>query len=126
MSREAGMTRRADPLWVPVVAPVVWSAHFMVCYIWAALACGRFRAGGEGTLDAAIAATTLLALAVIAATFLRALVQLRYQLPQQPSDDPTPGDRARFMAFTTLLLAGLSGIGTLYVGAAAWLVGGCQ
>ncbi len=96
----------------------------MACYVWAALACGRFRGSGEATIGTAMITMTALALVIIAAAFWRALVQLRYR--RQASDDPTPEDRTRFMAFTTLLLAGMSWIATLYIGAAAWSIGGCQ
>lgn len=126
MSRDAGAAHRPDPIWVPVVAPIIWSTHFTASYIWGALACGRLRAGLASTLDTAIMAMTVFALAGIAVMFFRAVVQLRYRLPRQPHDDPTPEDRSRFMAFTTLLLAGLSGIATFYVGAAAWAIGGCR
>lgn len=126
MSRDLGASPRPDPIWVPVVAPIVWSTHFTACYIWVAMACGRFRTSGEATLDAAIGTMTAVALALISAVFVRALVQLRYALPQQPHDDPTPEDRSRFMAFTTLLLAGMSWIATLYIGLAAWSIGGCR
>ncbi len=125
MSPEHTSARRPDPVWVPVVAPIVWSAHFMTLYAWAALACGRFT-GARSNLDAAIVVLTVVASAVIAAFLVRASKQLRHQLPRQPYDDPTPEDRSRFMAFTTLLLAAMSLIGTLFVGAAAWAIGGCQ
>lgn len=122
MSRDA-REQSPDPIWLPVVAPLIWSMHFTVCYIWAALACGRF---GGAPLDSMLIALTAVAIVPIAVLFLRALTQLRFELPDQPHDDPTPEDRNKFMAFTTLLLAGMSGIGTLFVGVAAWAVGGCQ
>ena len=116
-------TRRRDRLWIPLVAPIAWSTHFTICYVWIAMACGRF-----GSFDRARTGVTILtvvAVAAIAACFVYGLSRHGYRLPDQPNDDGTPGDRTRFMAFTTMLLAGLSMVGVLYVGIAVSAVGGC-
>ena len=115
-----------DRLWVPLVSPIIWSSHFTISYIWAAMACGRFAPQAAGSLEAALIALTVIALVAIGVFFLRSLRQLNYQLPDQPNDDGTPEDRNRFMAYTTLLLAGMSWIATLFVGVAATAMGGCQ
>jgi hypothetical protein len=117
---------RPDPLWLPVVAPVIWSTHFTVCYIWAALACGRFSARAAATIDSTLTTLTVMALVAIGLLFVRAWRQLGYTLPDRPNDDGTPEDRNTFMSYTTMLLAGLSGIATLYVGVAAISIGGCR
>jgi hypothetical protein len=115
-----------DRLWVPVVAPLIWSTHFTISYIWAAMACGRFAAQAAGSLEPALIVMTVLALVAIGILFLRAFRQLNYQLPDRPNDDGTAEDRNRFMSYTTMLLAGMSWIGTLFVGVSATAVGGCQ
>lgn len=115
-----------ESLWVPIIAPVVWSTHFMAVYIWAALACGRFA--GDGRFERArvgITILTLVAAAVIAVCFAHGFRRHGYRLPDQPNDEGTPGDRTRFMAFTTMLLAGLSLIGVLFAGIAATAVESC-
>jgi hypothetical protein len=117
-------TRRRERLWAPIVAPVIWSTHFTVCYIWVAMACGRF-----GSFDRArtgVAILTAAAVAAIATCLWYGLRQHGYRLPDRPNDDGTPEDRTRFMAFTTMLLAALSLLGTLYVGVAVGAVGGCR
>ena len=48
------------------------------------------------------------------------------RLPDRPNDDGTIEDRSRFMALTTMLLAAMSLIATVFVGAAAVAAGGCQ
>ena len=123
MSRSA--SRPPDPLWMPIVAPIIWSTHLTVCYIWAALACGRLDRLA-GSLDDTLLAMTLIALAPIAMLFWRGLRRLNFELPDWPTDDGTPEDRTRFMSYMTVLLAGLSGIGTLFVGVASFSLGGCQ
>lgn len=125
MSRSTA-TRAPDRLWIPLLAPIIWSTHFTVSYIWAAMACGRFAPRGAGTLDAALIVLTVFALIPIGVLLVRGLRQLDYQLPDQPNDDGTPEDRTKFMAYMTILLAGLSGIATLFVGIAALSMGGCQ
>lgn len=115
-----------DPLWVPLLAPIVWSTHFTVSYIWAAMACGRFASRIAGSLDAALLIVTAVAVIPIVVLLVRGFRQLDYRLPDQPNDDGTPEDRTKFMAGMTILLAGLSGIGTVFVGTAAFSIGGCQ
>ena len=120
-------TRRApDKLWVALVSPIIWSTHFTVCYVWAAMACGRFAARAGGSLDRAMIVLTVIALAAIGFFVLRAFRQLDYRLPDRSHEDGTPEDRTRFMSYTTLLLAGMSWIATLFVGGAAIAMGGCQ
>ena len=122
----SGRSLAPDRLWVPLISPIIWSSHFTISYIWAAMACGRFASQAAGSLEPALIGLTLVALVAIGFFFLRAFRQLNFQLPDQPSDDGTPEDRNRFMSYTTLLLAGMSWIATLFVGVAATAMGGCQ
>jgi hypothetical protein len=119
------LATRPDPIWLPVVAPVIWATHFTACYAVLALACGRFGDRTVAPTTTAIAALTAIALVAIAALFVHGWRRHGYDLPDRPNDDASPEDRTRFMAFTTMLLAGLSWIATLYVGLAAWASGGC-
>jgi hypothetical protein len=117
-------TRKREHLWIPVVAPTIWSTHFTICYIWVAMACGRF--GSFESARTGVAIITAVSATAIAGCFVYGLSRHGYRLPDQPNDDGTPEDRTRFMAFTTMLLAALSLVGTLYVGLAAMAVGGCR
>lgn len=122
----SGGRHAPDPLWIPIASPIIWSTHFTVCYIWAAMACGRFAPRLAGSLDLVLIVLSAIALVPIGILFLRGFRQLNYRLPDQPNDDGTPEDRTKFMSYMTMLLAGLSGIGTLFVGAASVSVGGCR
>jgi hypothetical protein len=124
MSRN-GRSRAPDSLWVPLLAPILWSTHFTVSYIWAAMACGRFAAHAA-SVGVVLFVLTAIALVPLGVLFVRGFRQLGYRLPDQPNDDGTPEDRARFMAYMTMLLAGMSVIGTLFVGIAAISIGGCR
>lgn len=114
-------------LWAPIIAPVIWATHFMICYVWAALACGRLASNeGFARAQTGIGIATAVAATAIALCCLSGFRHLGRRLPDQPNDDGTPEDRTRFMAFTTMLLAALSLIATLFVGVAALAVGACQ
>lgn len=115
-----------EHLWTPVVAPAIWAAHFLCCYATAALWCGRFAsAQGSGRLELLIAVYTVIATALIAVCFAHGFRAHGHNLPDTSNDDDSPGDRHRFIAFTTMLLAGLSLVATLFVGAAAIMIDGC-
>ncbi len=119
-------TKPRERLWIPIVAPVVWSTHFTACYIWIALACGRFAGhGGFEGARTAVAVMTAAAVVIIAICFGYGLHRHGRRLPDRSNDDGTPEDRTQFMALTTMLLAGLSMAATLYVAVAVIAVGGC-
>ena len=111
---------RPDPIWLPVLAPSIWAAHFLACYAVLVLAYGRFGDPIVAAITTTITTLTAIALIAITALFIHGWRRHGYDLPDQPNDDASPEDRTRFMAFTTMLLAGLSWIATLYVGLAAW------
>jgi hypothetical protein len=115
-----------EHLWTPVVAPVIWAAHFLCCYMTAAMWCGRFAsAQGSERLVTLIAVYTVIAVALIALCFAHGFKSHAHQLPDTSNDDDSPIDRHRFIAFTTMLLAGLSLVATLFVGAAAMMMDRC-
>lgn len=127
MPMTACESNRREPLWVPVIGPVIWSTHFTVCYIAVALWCGRFAAAFSVTaFHIVMAGTTAIALAAIAACFLHGFRGHRSRLPDRPHDEDTPEDRQHFVAFTTMLLAGLSFIATGYAALALWMVPTCH
>jgi hypothetical protein len=105
---------------------VIWAAHFLGCYAWIVIACGRFQNPLLAQPTAvAIAVATAFALIAITALFVHGWRRHGYELPDRPADEASAKDRTKFMAFTTMLLAALSWIATLYVGLAAWTMGGC-
>lgn len=118
---DSGLPRQS--LLTPIVAPVVWAVHFTACYAWAALACGRFA--GFDRARTGIIILTAIATVVIGGCFAFGFHRHGRRFPDRPNDDGTPEDRTRFMAFTTMLLAGLSLVATLYVGLAALAAGRC-
>lgn len=118
-------------LWIVPASPVIWSVHFMACYITAALWCGVV-VGREGPLTSArlaIGVYTVIALAAIAAVGWLGWRAHRHQAEggaEPPHDADSPEDRHRFLGFATLLLSGLSGVATIYSALAAVFIETCQ
>lgn len=105
-----------ESLWLLIVSPTVWTAHFLVCYVTAAIWCAKYT-GQNGTLHPvrwAIFIYTVAALVGIALNGWGGLRRHRFGSEPLPHDFDTPEDRHRFLGFATLLLAGLSAIAVLF------------
>lgn len=112
---------------MPVLAPVIWSTHFMLCYMTVALACGRFAVAlSTPTQRALVVGYTVVAVVGMAACLVDGLRRLGYRLPVRTHDDDTPEDRRHFMAFTTVLLASLSLLATAFETYAMAVVDRCD
>ena len=123
-------------LWLLTVAPTIWAAHLMLCYVTAAIWCAK-AAGPAVSLDGIRTATfwytvvALIGIAVIGWEGLR-----RHSYPSTSlgaggaeattHDLDSPDDRHRFLGFATLLLSGLSGVAVLYAAFAATLFDTCR
>lgn len=121
------MRRRAD-LVTLIVAPTVWAAHFLVCYVAAAVHCARAAAALAplGPVRWTIAVATLVALALILAAGAQAWRHWGFGLQDPPHDADTPDDRQHFLGYATLLLAGLSFVSVLFVALPAVMIGDCR
>jgi hypothetical protein len=116
-----------ESLWVLAVSPAIWVAHFMLCYLSAAIWCAKIvgRDGSLSTVQMAIAVYTVLALIAIGLIGRVGLRRHRLDSATVPHDFDTPEDRHRFLGFATLLLSALSAVATLYVALAAIFIGSC-
>ena len=122
------LSEENESLWMMIVSPLVWSAHFLLCYITAAVWCAKFVPRG-GTLEPvrwAIAGYTLVALAGIGWNGWWGYRRSRLGSEAVPHDADTPGDRHRFLGFATLLLAGLSAIATVFEAMVAVFFNTCE
>lgn len=110
------------------VAPVIWAAHFLLCYVVAAVYCAKTATPADlGFVRLWIAGVTVLALGGIAATALRALRRGHFMVAwTAPHDADTLTDRRRFLAYATLLLSGLSFVATFYVALPALFIASCR
>lgn len=117
-----------ESLWVLTISPVIWAMHFLVSYGTAAIWCAK-AAGPAGSLwpvRAAIAAYTVVALIGIG---INGWIGHRRHTfggtETVPHDFDSREDRHRFLGFATLLLAGLSAVGTLYAALVAAFIQRC-
>jgi hypothetical protein len=102
-------------LWILTLGPAIWSAHFLACYLTAAIWCAKAASPGLGPVRAAIGAYTLIALGALAVTSWWGWRRQRSALSR---DD--------FLGFTTLLLCGLASVAVLYVALPAVFAGSCR
>jgi hypothetical protein len=115
-------------LWLLTIAPTIWAAHLLLCYITAAIWCARFvpQGGVLGPIRTAIMWYTAAALAGIAATGWEGFRRHSYGTETTTHDLDSAEDRHRFLGFATLLLAGLSAVGVLYAALAATFFESCR
>ena len=110
------LPREIESLWTLFTAPTVWVAHFLVCYVGAAIYCAKREQLGFGfdMVRVGVGAATVIALAAIVVAAFLAWRQWGFGAEDPPHDEPTGQDRRRFQGFATLLLSGLSFIAVLY------------
>jgi hypothetical protein len=115
-------------LWLLAASPIVWAAHFLLCYITAAIWCEKVVGPGVAlmTVRVAIAAYTAVALAAIGIIGWIGYRRHSYGSADLPHDDDTPEDRHRFLGFATLLLSALSAVAVIYAALAAVFIGSCH
>ncbi|WP_287305183.1 hypothetical protein [Mesorhizobium sp.] len=119
--------KQIETLWTLFTAPVVWAAHFLVCYIGAAIYCAKPELVGLSfsAVRAGIAAATVIALSLIALSAWLAWRQWGFGADDPPHDDPTRRDRTLFQGFATLLLSGLSFIAVIFTAMPALFLTEC-
>jgi hypothetical protein len=116
---------RRESLWLLTISPAIWSAHFMLSYLTAAIWCAK-AAGPYAGLDdvrLAIAIYTAVALIGIGIT---GWVGWQRQVGFDTGPGDTAEDRHQFLAFATLILSGLSAVATVYVALAPVFIGNCR
>jgi hypothetical protein len=128
MNARPSLPEQDESYWRLASAPAIWAVHFGLSYATAAVWCAKV-AGPDGALGAArlaIAAYTVVAVVGIAAVGWAGWERHTFEGATRPHDFDSPGDRHRFLGFATLLLAGLSGVATLYTALAAAVIGTCS
>ncbi|RVB79123.1 MULTISPECIES: hypothetical protein [unclassified Mesorhizobium] len=119
--------KQIETLWTLFTAPVIWAAHFLVCYLGAAIYCAKPELVGLSfsAVRAGIAAATVIALSLIALSAWLAWRQWGFGTDDPPHDDPTRRDRTLFQGFATLLLSGLSFIAVIFTAMPALFLTEC-
>lgn len=116
MSRTALLPEANESLWLLIAGPVIWAAHFLLCYGTAAVWCAKVAgyAGPLASARMAIAIYTVLALSAVSVIGWIGYRRHTFGAAELPHDDDTPEDRHRFLGFATALLAALSAVAILY------------
>ena len=117
-----------ENLWLLTVSPTIWAAHFLLCYLTAAIWCAKF-ADSQTTLSAvriAIAIYSVPALVGICVNGWAGWKRHQHGSETTPHDFDTSEDRHRFLGFATLLLSALSAIATLFVAMVAFFFEDCR
>ena len=110
------LPEKKESLWLLVVSPTIWAAHFLLSYITAAIWCAKFapRYGSLEPVRWAIGIYTAVALVGIMLNGWSGYKRHRLGSETLPHNLDTPGDRHRFLGFSTFLLAALSAIATIF------------
>lgn len=126
VKRETGT---GTDLWRVILAPIIWAAHFLFCYVYGAIYCAKL--GREAALldvRIAVAMATVLALVGIALTTRhlwgvrgRSLTNNDYEF-----DHNTPEERHRFLSHVALMLCVLSAVAVIYVAIPAAYLTSCR
>ena len=122
------LPEKKESLWLLVVSPTIWAAHFLLSYITAAIWCAKFapRYGSLEPVRWAIGIYTAVALVGIMLNGWSGYKRHRLGFETLPHNLDTPGDRHRFLGFATLLLAGLSAIATVFEAMVAVFFNTCE
>jgi hypothetical protein len=122
------LPEKKESLWLLTISPVIWSVHFLLSYVTAAVWCAKLAGPGGplGGARTAIAVYTAAALIGIGITGWIGFRRHSFGDAETPHDFDSPEDRHRFLGFATLLLSALSAVGTVYVALAAVFIGTCH
>ena len=117
-----------NSLWILAASPSIWAGHFMLCYITAAIWCGKLAGPGASlwSVRMAMLAYTVVALAAIGLLGYVGLRSHHAGSATAPHDDDSPVDRRGFIGHATLLLSGLSALAVVYSALAAVFIGSCE
>lgn len=114
-------------LWALGLSPLVWSFHFLISYVLAAVWCAKF-AGRHGDLQAArfgVLIGTFLSILIVGREIYVGYKKHSYGDSEPPHNEGTPEDRERFLGLARLLISGLSFLAIVYTGYVFWFFRSC-
>jgi hypothetical protein len=128
MHTDSHVSERRESMWVLTISPGIWAAHFMLCYVAAAIWCAKAPTplAALGTIRTLVVLLTALALGGIALTGWIGYRAHSYGSASLPHDDDTPEDRHRFLGYATVLLSGLSAVAVVYAALVIVFVRTCE
>jgi hypothetical protein len=126
VERETGT---GTDLWRVIAAPVVWAAHFLFCYVLAAIHCekaGRDAALADVRIGVAVATVAALVAIGLATRHLwgvraRSLTDNDFEFEHNTAEE-----RHRFLSHVALMLCVLSAVAVLYVSIPVFYLTSCR
>ena len=117
-----------DTLWTLIAAPTIWTVHFLLSYVVAAIECAPNNDIFEpiGGTRLMVAGITAVALGAIGLVLWRSIKEWRYHGGGYRHNEDSDLDRERFLEFSTVLLAALSFVGVLFVAMPALTIVDCR
>ncbi|MFN0102618.1 MAG: hypothetical protein ACKV2U_11075 [Bryobacteraceae bacterium] len=115
-------------LWLLVLSPSIWAAHFLVSYAAAAIWCGAV-AGRDREVDVIRMGIFIFgSLALVCVGAIGKIGWRKYKLDggDPPFDKDTAEDRHRFLGAATVLLSALSAVAIAYVCLSLLFVRDCR
>ncbi len=111
-------TGSGTALWNVIISPTIWAAHFLLCYVGAAIYCEKLGRDAElGDIRLLVLGATAVALFGIGWS---TLVLWRVRGRSLTDNDfeyehDTPEERHRFLSHVALMLCVLSAVAVIYV-----------
>jgi hypothetical protein len=128
--QETSHPEHEESLGALTLPPSIWAVHFLVCYVGAAVWCSKNvqAATSLGGVRVAIAVLTVMALLGIVASGIAGYRRhgSEHGFEVTGHDFDSPEGRRRFLGFATMLLAGLSGVATVFTALPAIFIETCR
>jgi len=111
------VAEKHQSLWLLVLSPCIWAAHFLASYAGAAVWCSSMedRAKSVDVMRIWILLFGLVALVVVGVVARIGWTKYKLAGGEPPFDKDSAEDRHRFLGVATVLLSGLSAIAIIYV-----------
>ena len=123
MSREL----KKYALWKLTISPALWGAHFLLCYIAAAIWCAKNgRAADLGVIRNFIYVVTMLSLVAVFYQIVKSYREHKEGESELPHDGDSPDARDSFLGYSNLLISALSALAILFVAFNAVVFRSCQ
>jgi hypothetical protein len=123
---EAPLAERRERLWLVALSPTIWSTHFLLSYITAAVWCAKAPSDSFATVRIAIIIYTVVALAAIGWTGWRGYQRHAFGTSTSRHDFDSPSGRHAFLGFAVATLSMLSALATIYVALPVIFIGSCR
>lgn len=124
VERETGS---GTDLWLMIAPMIIWSLHFLFCYVWMAIVCEKAGDAGypEARLWIGVATAVALGLILWITTRLWRVHNRSVTDNDFEFEHNTPEERHRFLSHVALMLCALAAVSVVYVALPALVLETC-